>query len=101
MANQLQSELIRQARGMRQSQKSAGSLAADSVNIISALEKLSQGLESPVQKFADATVSKQLTANVYDRNLQKRTKATNIRKMIYFRIFSYYAFFYFYKISNF
>ena len=81
MANQLQSELIRQARGMRQSQKSAGSLAADSVNIISALEKLSQGLESPVQKFADATVSKQLTANVYDRNLQKRTKATNIRKM--------------------
>ena len=66
MANQLQSELIRQSRAMRQSQKSAGSLAADSVNIISALEKLSQGLESPVQKFADSTVSKQLTANIYD-----------------------------------
>ena len=80
MANQLQSELIRQARGMRQSQKSAGSLAADSVNIISALEKLSQGLESPVQKFADSTVSRQLTANIYDRNLKKRTKESNIRK---------------------
>jgi len=80
MAQDLQRELIRQSRAMRQSQQSAGSVVAGGVNIISAIEKLSQSLESPVQKFADTNVSRQLTANIYDRNLKKRTKASNIRK---------------------